>query len=672
MCGIAGIIACEKIPAKFISAMTDLVRHRGPDDEGFFLLAELSGEPLVCGGNATPEGVYLSGIPSEPACHVDLLGNRPVSLALGHRRLSIVDLSPAGHQPMCYRGRYWITYNGEIYNHLELRRELQSNGYDFFSNTDTEVILAAYDCWGEDSQHHFNGMWAFAIYDRLHKTIFLSRDRFGIKPLYYWNSPEGYLAFGSEIKQFTLLPGWQPTVNGQRAHDYLVWGLTDHTDETLFRGVYQLQQGHCCTLYLSELDTVTLSQRLPVRRWYDLPAGTFSGGFEEAAAELRRLLFDSVKLRARADVSVGSCLSGGLDSSSIVCMLNSILAAVHSCDRQKTFSACSEIKRFDEREWIDIVVEQTGLSPYYVYPELLQLFEESSAIIWHQDEPFGSTSIFSQWSVFRLAADNGVKVMLDGQGADESLAGYHTFFPPYLISMVLHGKFASLVSEIREMKRLHFYSYLKQCRLIAGFLLPDSIQIPIKRRFGFDMQGSKHDWLNYDLIGASQRNPFQALDANTCDLQQYSRVQMLYTHLPMLLHWEDRDSMAHSLESRLPFLDYRVVELALSLPDAYKISRGMTKRILRESMKGILPRPVRNRVDKLAFVTPEELWLRDNSVFFRDRLHQAVEASCGILCPSVYEVLDDVLAGRQPFSFIIWRMINFGQWMDRFNLIGAS
>lgn len=668
MCGIAGIIAYRPLPVACISQMTEVVRHRGPDDEGFVVLGRPDGPVTACGGADTPEAVFRAGMPYAPVCHIDQLVEKSFCLALGHRRLSVVDLSPSGHQPMCYLERYWITYNGEIYNFMALRSELENKGYAFHSHSDTEVILAAYDCWGEGCQHHFNGMWAFAIYDSLQQTLFLSRDRFGVKPFYYWFSPDGFLAFGSEIKQFTSLPGWYAAVNGQRASDYLVWGLIDHTDETMFAGVFQLQQGHCCTLNLSTQDAAESSQRLPARQWYDLPVGMFSGGFEEASAELQRLLIDSTKLRSRADVPVGSCLSGGLDSSSIVCMLNNILADQHSGDRQNTFSACSEIKRFDEREWIDIVVDHTRVTSHYVYPDLQRLFEEVSSITWHQDEPFGSTSIFAQWNVFRQAADNGVKVMLDGQGADESLAGYHTFFPPYLMSKLLHGQFSSLLQELQGIKRVHGYSYLKLGRLVAALMLPDSVQLPLKRFLGLDTQGSGQTWLNYDRIGGAQKNPFLTHDATTHDLKKFSRTQLLNTHLPMLLHWEDRDSMAHSVESRLPFLDYRIVELALTLPDDYKISGGMTKRVLRESMKGILPEPVRMRVDKLGFVTPEEYWLRNNSGLFRDRLQQAVDASCGILCPSVHDVLDDVLAGRQPFSFLVWRMISFGQWMERFSL----
>jgi asparagine synthase (glutamine-hydrolysing) len=669
MCGIAGFLARNSLPTASIVAMTDLIRHRGPDDEGFLLLPDLGGEFQVCGGNDTPEAICRAEMPFRPSCDINSLGDQPVRLALGHRRLSIVDLSAAGHQPMCTPDRrFWIVYNGEVYNHIELKLELIELGYQFRSHSDTEVILAAYQEWGTDCLSRFNGMFAFLLYDSQEMKLFAARDRFGVKPLYYWISPAGDIAFASEIKQFTVLPGWRPIVNGQRAYDYLVWSLTDHTDETMFSGVFQLRQGQCCSLNLSVWQKTMQNGRLPLRQWYDLPVGTYTGGFKEAAAELQHLLIDSVRLRARADVPIGSCLSGGLDSSSIVCILNRLLEEQNSFDLQKTFSACSDIKRFDEREWIDRVVAHTGVDSHHVYPAFEQLFAESPAITWHQDEPFGSTSIYAQWNVFRLAADNGVKVMLDGQGADEALAGYHSFFPPFLTTKFLHGRFFTMLSEMRDINRLHGYSPFELCRFVVGMLLPDTVQFPLKRLMGLDTQGSGHGWLDCELLGAKQENPLHILKGDTCELRQFSRVQLLNSNLPMLLHWEDRDSMAHSVESRLPFLDYRLVEFALSLPDDYKLSGGITKRVLREGMNGVLPEAVRNRMDKLGFVTPEEVWLRNNREEFRRKLQKTIDVSGGIIRPAVLNVFDDVLAGRQPFSFTIWRLLNFGEWMSCFSV----
>jgi len=347
MCGITVIIS-QQINSSQIKRMNDLIRHRGPDDEGYVFFAD---EKSICvGGKDTPSDVFIEPTPYQP---IELIQDLKLSLdchlAFGHRRLAIVDLSGLGHQPMCDSDRrYWITFNGEIYNHVELRTELEILGYKFISHSDTEVILAAYRQWGENCLSRFNGMWAFAIYDRQEDSIFVSRDRFGVKPLYYWVSPEGALAFASEIKQFTAMNGWRAKINPQRVYDFLAWGLTDHTDETLFDGVYQLAPGCCLTLKVKDYtDAIAEDGRLKTKSWYQLVPQVFSGSFEDASEAFRQHLTDAVALRLRADVPVGSCLSGGLDSSSIVCLMNQLLHKKNASSLQKTFSACADIKRFD-------------------------------------------------------------------------------------------------------------------------------------------------------------------------------------------------------------------------------------------------------------------------------------------------------------------------------------
>jgi asparagine synthase (glutamine-hydrolysing) len=267
---------------------------------------------------------------------------------LGHRRLSILDISPYGHQPLCdSSSRYWIVFNGEVYNYKEIRDELEALGHLFVSGTDTEVILNAYKQWGKDCLNHFNGMWAFIIFDTKNGNLFVSRDRFGVKPLYYWYSPEGFLAFASEIKEFTVLPGWKAKLNGSRAYDFLVSeaGLANHTSETLFQDVYQLRGGEAVEVQVS-----TLSTKLPIYRWYDLKINKFDITFEEAEKEFLELFQDAIRIRLRSDVPVGSCLSGGLDSSSIVCIVNDILKEEKLEEIQQTFSVCSDVEVFDERK----------------------------------------------------------------------------------------------------------------------------------------------------------------------------------------------------------------------------------------------------------------------------------------------------------------------------------
>lgn len=647
--------------------MTDFIRHRGPDGEGFVWWGNFEDEAAMGGGHDTPVAVFKAGLPYTPS--LTAWPETSFRLGLGHRRLSILDLSPLGHQPMCTQdGRYWIVFNGEVYNYIELRSELEKIGRTFISKTDTEVILAAYAEWGEDCLVRFNGMWAFAIYDSVRRTLFLARDRFGVKPLYYWVSPDHLFAFGSEIKQFTVLPGWQAKLNGQRGYDFLVFGITDHTEETMFSGVYQIKPGHCALLFVEDPGSLALGKPIASRRWYELRPAEFDGSLDEAAAIFRDLFEDAIALRLRADVQIGSCLSGGLDSSSIVCVMNRLLRQSGAHGQQRTFSACSDVARFDERKWIDIIVRHTGVQASFVYPSLERLFEESSTITWHQDEPYGSTSIYAQWNVFSLAAQNGVKVMLDGQGADEQLCGYHGFFGPYLATLMKNLRWGDLFMEFSALQRLHAYSFMTSIKFMMPYLLPNTVTQIMKRFGGY--AHSRPAWLNLECVKAEAVDPFWKAGARDGSVQAHSRSQVTSSNLQMLLHWEDRNSMAHSIESRVPFLDYRLVELVLGLPDEFKIAGGVTKRVLRESMRGALPEEIRTRVDKLGFVTPEETWVRERMPdAFRNKIEQTLEVAAGCFNSEAVRLeFDHILGGNKRFSFWPWRVVNFGEWVQRFGV----
>ena len=664
MCGIAALFHSPGVDlASAIRSMSAHVRHRGPDDEGYVLLGG-DAAPIALRGVDTPDHERGTGLPYWPS-RADLSRDVAYEAALGHQRLSIVDLSPAGHQPMCSPdGAVWIVYNGEVYNHIELRTELEAAGHHFVSHCDTEVILAAYRQWGEGCLHRFNGMFAFVILDWVARRVFAARDRFGIKPLYYWRAPNGLVAFASEIKQFTALPGWRARVNGQRAYDFLHWGLFDHTGETLFDGVRQLRGGECLSFALNDIP-----QAPEPRRWYLLsPAAMALAGVDAQAERFRELLEDSVRLRLRADVAVGSCLSGGLDSSSIVCIANKSLRAFGAEARQRTFSARSSDPRYDEGRFIEAVVSATAVRNLQVTPSLESLFEALPELTWHQDEPFGSTSIYAQWHVFALAARHGVKVMLDGQGADEQLAGYQSFYAARLSGLLRQFRVARLLAEMAAARRAHGLSARQLLAYVAGSLLPEILRQPMRRlagRASADIPG----WLDANRLGAQPKDPFLACGAKTSTVKDLSRAQLLHTSLPMLLHWEDRDSMAHSVEARVPFLDHRLVEFVLGLPDEAKLSDGMTKRVLREAMRGVLPDEVRARTDKIGFATAEENWLRrEQPDAFRNALREAVNASDGVLRPAALELLEQVIDGRRPFSFLPWRLISFGAWMRRFDV----
>ncbi len=640
MCGVAALFAAPPVPlSPLIAAMTRMIEYRGPDDEGLALFRGPGLAPIV---EATAA---------------------PAEAALGNRRLAIVDLSSSGHQPMASEdGRCWITFNGEIYNHIELRKELEALGCRFRSHTDTEVILHAYRLWGEKCLDRFNGMFAIVLVDREVRKLLAARDRFGVKPLYYWRSPQGLTAFASEIKQFSVLPGWRARVNGQGAYDFLNWGVSDHTGETMFEGVRQLRGGEVVHCALDEL-----ARGVPVRRWYELEPDRFAGSFDEAAERFRDLFTDSVRLRLRADVPVGSCLSGGLDSSSIVCAANLLLRTANAQAQQKTFSAYSRVARFDESRHIETVVRHTGVEGHGTWPDLSELFGLVDAITWHQDEPFGSTSIYAQWHVFRVASQARVKVLLDGQGADEQLVGYHGFFAPHFTSLFMRLRWLTLWNEIAKARELHGMAPSLAVKYIGNAVLPQPLRQRLRRFAG--KPSAAPQWIDDRRIGYDGADPYARLGLKTTSIDDMTRAMLLYIGLPMLLHWEDRDSMAHSVESRLPFLDYRLVEFVMGLPADYRIAGATTKRVLREAMRGILPEAIRMRMDKLGFATPEEAWVRDQAPeLFRAEARRAVEASRGILNARALARAEAIIDGREPFSFLLWRMISFGRWMERFGV----
>jgi asparagine synthase (glutamine-hydrolysing) len=594
-----------------MEAMTDIVRHRGPDGRGLYF-----------GPN----------------------------FALGHRRLAIIDLSKAGHQPMEYLNKYTITYNGEVYNYLEIRQELEKDGFKFTSTTDTEVILASYVKWGEDCVSHFNGMWAFVIYDREKHTLFCSRDRFGVKPLYFHDLGDLF-AIASEIKQFTVLPSWQAKLNRPRAYDFLTQGVFDHTEETMFANVFQLRGGHNLTYDVR-------AHNKTVKKWYDLEGNIRHEhiNFAEAGDIFRELFISAVKLRLRSDVKVGSCLSGGLDSSAIVCVMNEILKNLNASDKQETVSSCFSIKEYDEQEFIDEVIQKTGALGHKIFPDIKTLFSEMDSLAWHQDEPFGSTSIFAQRCVFKEAAKNNLTVMLDGQGSDEQLAGYHPFYGAMLSHLLTTGHPIRFLQEAKYYKSLLHHNNRDILKNLYRNMVPETIRQHIRQY----TRKTSYSWLN---------TPGVFIDQSASNTKKMSLKQILFTGLPMLLHYEDRNSMTFSIESRVPFLDYRLVEFTLGLPDSFKMNKGRTKYVLREGLKNIIPNKILTRYDKMAFATPEYVWIQQNWDIFRKELDKTVEYSNGLICPNVSEAMKYSIDKVQNADYSIWRLIAFGRWLKLFNVI---
>ena len=540
MCGITGIISNNPEVLNEIETINEVQFHRGPDGGGLKVLD---------------------------------------NIALGHRRLSIIDLSDAGAQPMCYQDRYWITYNGEIYNYLELREELEKQGYSFKTSTDTEVVMAAYSCWGSDCLNKFNGMWAFCIYDQKSGKALISRDRFGIKPLYYYQG-QGTLVFASEIKALLACSVVQTEPNVEYIRTYIEKGPSEWKKHTAFKNVHSFPHAH----YFEGSWKQFLSDISPEPYW-SLRPNTSNELFDEGKAktyiqEYRRLLADAVKLRLRSDVKVGSALSGGLDSSSIVSLVNQHLKEKGAADdRQVTFSSVypsEATKNEDESEYIAKIAEYLHVKSETIEPVADDIVEEHRKMIYLMDNPPESTCM-SGWHTFKLVATTDVTVTLDGQGADEQLGGYFGYIYQYLRTCKKPGREAQ-----------HFRE------------LPGINQDNINDAISFN---KKYGRLKPVLKGVEKYKKYFTPINEVLAKDVMSK-------LVQLIHYSDRVSMAFSKESRMPFMDYRLVEFTASIPASYKLHKGWTKWVAREAMVEDLPQEITYRKDKMGWPIPEKYWFQ--------------------------------------------------------------
>ncbi|MBX3348448.1 MAG: asparagine synthase (glutamine-hydrolyzing) [Nitrospira sp.] len=613
MCGIAGLLSIERYSnPHLIQKMTTLLRHRGPDDEGY-----LAYDALV--GNGVPR--LLGGEESVDRSGPQLLGSSSrANVYLGHRRLAILDLSPAGHQPMRY-GDLWLVHNGEIYNYVELRSQLSSAGYRFVSQTDTEVILAAYHMWGEDCVRRFNGDWAFCILDTRDNTLFLSRDRFGIKPLYYWKSPTE-LAFASEIKALFALPFVPRGLNASRTLDYRMLSCRDHTSGTLYEDIYQLRPGHCMKIDLRTGLGRTYEYYKP--QWSTELGEYQHGKAVQYANDIRELLFEAVKIRLRADVPVGTCLSGGLDSSTIVAIMSKLLKQKEPGSQVHTFTASFPELSIDETRYAEMVVSATDSLSHLVFPSREGYQEALPDILYHQDEPYGGSSIYSQWAVMQEASRH-VKVILDGQGGDEVFAGYNEYRVSLLAGLFKTGRLPRLFDEVCEIvgQSTGLSDLLRKTRSFPFFLLNKEWK---GRVYQLRYRGQMR------MAGLSEEHVagiLPLLDGKFCANPNELLFNYITAYtLPRLLNGEDRNSMAHSIESRVPFTDFRLVDYVFAIPASYKIHNGWTKWLLRLAIKDLLPQDIVWRRDKVGFATPRwmskegewEAWARQTFSPFESSL----------------------------------------------------
>ena len=596
MCGIGGIINKnnKSVEELLIHQMTDIIAHRGPDSSGSFLYK---------------------------------------NIAFGHRRLSILDLSSSGHQPMKYLDDLVITYNGEIYNFIEIREELIQKGYIFDSNSDTEVILKAYHCWGKTCVNYFNGMWSFSILDIKQKIVFCSRDRFGVKPFYYIENNDLF-SFGSEISQ--LLPFLPNRIlNKKVALDYLISGIEECSNETFFKDIYLLKGGHNLVFDLQ-------TNSYEIERYYNLKLSDQKNtSVDDYIQELKR----SITLRLRSDVKVGTCLSGGIDSSTISSFASKLYQ--NSNEKFMAIHAKSSEYKTDESEFAKIVSKIANINLNFVEPSYSDFKSNILSIIKIQQEPFGSLSIIMQYFVFKKAKELGCIVMLDGQGGDETLLGYERYYPAIVKSKKGIAKLKALLQSSKN-SRLSLIDTIKYQYYFSNY------KLRLKRL------KYKNSFYKSEIINEYESEELRIISESYNDISILQKNEIVSSQLPHLLKYEDRNSMANSIESRLPFLDYKLVELSLNTNTSLKIKDGWTKFILRKAAETILPKEIVWRKAKLGFNAPEKTWTKE----FENEMIKEIQQS---------EILNNFIDFKKLYFKNLdlrtkWRLYNFSAWEKEFKV----
>ncbi len=566
MCGIAGILSVNKNKVQHISlqAMSNALAHRGPNGEGFYI-------------------------------------NENIGLA--HRRLAIIDLSNAGQQPMHYLQRYTIIHNGEIYNYIELKKTLQQKGYTFTTNSDTEVILAAYDCYKEQCLQHFDGMFAFAIWDNQEQQLFAARDRFGEKPFYYYYDNESFY-FASEMKALWAA-GVPKQINQSMLCMYLGAGFTNIPLEpqlTFYKSIDELPAA-------TYLQAFIITEKLQIQtvQYWDVDKETKTNISENDAIEkYNELLKQSISNRLRSDVVIGTSLSGGLDSGSIVATLQQL-----GVQNYQTFSAIFPGFAKNEQEYIKLVNEQFKLQNNFVAPTANDFSNDFDKIITIQEQPFASSSIYAQYKVMQLAKQQNVIVLLDGQGADETMGGYTKYIHWYLQELFLFDK-----KLFKQEVALYNYKFSIKNKMAAWFPAAASTQLQKK----VVTQVRYNNFLNQNFIDTSFSKLFvhKPLVKKLNDILYYNTMQF---GLNELLRYADKNAMSHGVEVRLPYLQHELVQFLFSLPSHYKMNNGYTKSILRKTADKKLPDAIVWNKNKIGYETPQQDWLQQS--FFKEKIASA-------------------------------------------------
>jgi asparagine synthase (glutamine-hydrolysing) len=572
-------------------------------------------------------------------------------VGLGHRRLSIIDLSECGSQPMSYDdARLWIVFNGEIYNYREIRAELEKEGYAFKSSSDTEVILASYKKWGRNCLSKFNGMFSFVIYDKKDEIIFIARDRFGIKPLYYLNTSNEFRV-GSELKQFLSFPNFSPEIDKTKLYHFLNSGDFAFDDKTMWKGINDLEPGRFIEI---NIRSWRLGDKIKQEKWYEPPFFTekLEISFDDAVREFRRLLQDSVRLRMRADVPVGFLLSGGLDSSTLVGLAH--LDLDNANEHLRTYSSCYENSKIDESDFINEMIRFAASDSCLHFPKAEDIEENIENVIWHNDIPILHGSPTVHWLLYqKIKSENDArKVIIEGQGGDEIMCGYGDFRWAFM-NECLHSKMLSLPAQFKAFQKVRHQPWKIVARKFFRMNMPSFVKYPTS------------PMINADAL-VEFPVPKIPIRREAPDVSSLHRNR--FKILRYILHNVDRNSMAHSREARTPFLDYRLVEFCLKLPSELKISDGYSKRILRKAAEDVIPAKIAKRNDKQGYSSPVADWAKSGlKDFFRRNLAKFADLPFvnGKLAQDQFE---KYLAGKSHFDPVLWRIITTGVWIEKFGM----
>lgn len=602
MCGISLVISKKghNIDSETLSKMNEVVNHRGPDSNSFYIRK---------------------------------------NIGLGHTRLSILDLSNNGIQPM-EKYNLVLTFNGEIYNYIELRSKLIQFGYDFTTYTDTEVILAAYHYWGKDCVTHFNGMWAFAIFDIVKNEVFISRDRFGVKPIYYYDEDD-FFVIGSEIKQ--ILPFLSIiTADEQVVVDYIVAGMEDHLSRTFFKGVNKLPPSNSLVFSLKD-------NSLSKTKYFELSPNSdvWNSSEFENVSQYEISFKESIRLRLRSDVRVGTCLSGGLDSSAIAYFASKLH---DSNDKFLAFHVSSTSdSRYSEISYVHELVKDLPIDLVVVDGSKENILNNINDVIKVQEEPFGSPSVVLQYLLMKKAKDMKCKVLLDGQGGDETLLGYERYYPSVYKSLKWSQKLKYLVEVVNKSN----LSFLKLIKYLFYFTNPYLRVKYLKFRSRF-IRSKFLDLISIDI--------YENMSLNFRNIVELQKQEIFSTQLPHLLRYEDKNSMYFGIETRLPFLDYNCVQIAISIRPTLKVKDGWSKFILRKSTETNLPKSIVWRRDKIGFELPED----EIITFIEPELIQLLGKSK--LIGKIVKIGELKRLLPSLNSRIKWRLYNLVKWELFFNI----